>query len=87
MIKLPENVPSKYLFVLLAAERAKQLQMGAVPMVKTNHVKPTYRALDELMAEVVPFELTEREGGPEAGYQEEGAAGLPAVDTDSGDTQ
>jgi DNA-directed RNA polymerase omega subunit len=60
MIKLPNNVPSKYLFVLLAAERAKQLQQGAVPMVKTNHVKPTYRAIDELMEETVGFVIIDR---------------------------
>ncbi|MBP7867154.1 MAG: DNA-directed RNA polymerase subunit omega [Acidobacteria bacterium] len=60
MFKLPENVPSKYLFVLLAAERAKQLQRGCVPMVKTGHVKPTYRAVDELMDQKVEFMLTEK---------------------------
>ncbi len=60
MIKLPPNVPSKYLFVLLAAERAKQLQRGCVPLVKTQHVKPTYRAVDELMAEKIEFAITEK---------------------------
>ena len=60
MIKLPNNVPSKYLFVLLAAERAKQLQQGAVPMVRTGHVKPTYRAIDELMEETVEFMIIDR---------------------------
>jgi DNA-directed RNA polymerase omega subunit len=60
MIKLPSNVPSKYLFVLLAAERAKQLQQGSVPLVKTSHVKPTYRAIDELMGEQVEFVIIDR---------------------------
>lgn len=61
MIKLPPNVPSKYLFVLLAAERAKQLQVGGVPLVKTSHVKPTYRAIDELMHGKLDFIITDRE--------------------------
>ncbi|MBN2431380.1 MAG: DNA-directed RNA polymerase subunit omega [Acidobacteria bacterium] len=61
MLKLPNNVSSKYLFVLLAAERAKQLQQGAVPLVSTAHAKPTYRAMDELHAEKVPFLLTEKD--------------------------
>lgn len=60
MFKLPDNVPSKYLFVLLAAERAKQLQRGCVPLVKPIHVKPTYRAVDELMDQKVEFMLTEK---------------------------
>lgn len=61
MIELPNNIESKYQFVLLAAERAKQLQQGAVPLAETTHVKPTYRAIDELMAESVEFVKVERE--------------------------
>ena len=61
MIKLPSNISSKYFFVLLAAERAKQLQQGAVPLIETNRVKATYRAMEELMAEKVEFVLTEKE--------------------------
>lgn len=65
MIKLPSNIPSKYFFVLLAAERAKQLQIGAAPLVATTHVKPTYRAMDELMAEVIEFTFTPTEEAQE----------------------
>ena len=60
MLKLPSNVPSKYLFVLLAAERAKQLQLGAVPLVKTSRVKPTYKAIDELMQEKLSFVILDK---------------------------
>lgn len=67
MYKLPPSVPSKYQFVLIAAERAKQLQQGAAPLVKTSHVKPTYRAIDELMHEKLEFEIMER---PEPEYAE-----------------
>lgn len=55
MFKLPEKVPSKYLFVLLAAERAKQLQQGAAPRMKTHCTKPTYRAIDEIMQDQLEF--------------------------------
>lgn len=60
MLQLPPNVPSKYLFVLLVAERAKQLQMGAAPLVRTSRVKPTYRAIDELMHERLDFIITDK---------------------------
>jgi len=55
MFKLPEKVPSKYLFVLLAAERAKQLQQGAAPRMRTAFTKPTYRAIDEIMQDQLEF--------------------------------
>lgn len=67
MYKLPPSVPSKYQFVLIAAERAKQLQQGGAPLVKTSHVKPTYRAIDELMHEKLEFEIRE---SPEPKYAE-----------------
>ncbi len=60
MLKMPENIPSKYLFVLLVAERAKQLQLGAAPLVKTSHVKPTYRAMDELMNGKLEFVILDK---------------------------
>jgi DNA-directed RNA polymerase omega subunit len=64
---MPPNVPSKYQFVLIAAERAKQLQQGAAPLVRTSHVKPTYRAIDELMELKLEFEVMDK---PEPEYAE-----------------
>ena len=76
MFKLPSNVPSKYLFVLIAAERAKQLQQGAAPLVKTNHVKPTYRAIDELMNHKLEFVIFDKDQPEEekAGQESETAS-------------
>lgn len=34
MYKIPENLDSKYRFVMLAALRAEQLQAGAIPRVE-----------------------------------------------------
>ena len=48
MYKLPENVKSKYAFVTLAAKRAEQLQMGAVPRVETVSSKVTIIAQEEV---------------------------------------
>jgi len=48
MFKLPENVRSKYEFVTLAAKRAEQLQMGAVPRVDTVSGKVTVIAQQEV---------------------------------------
>lgn len=40
--------PSRYVLVLLAAKRAKQLKEGATPLVKTNSTHPLTIALEEI---------------------------------------
>ena len=84
MISLPSNIPSKYLFVLLAAERAKQLQQGAVPQVETQKLKPTYRAMDELRAEKIDFVITERR--PDAEPEVKSAAAAEASEQETAET-
>ena len=63
MYKLPENIKSKYTFVTLAAKRAEQLQMGAVPRVDTLSRKVTIIAQEEvaegLVTAVDPDQETE----------------------------
>ena len=38
---LPKDVDSKFRFITVAAQRAKQLQAGAKPRVETRSRKPT----------------------------------------------
>ncbi len=58
MQKIPEDIGSKYRFIIIAAERAKQLQNNAKPKVKTKSTKPAYIAMRELEQGMVSFEIT-----------------------------
>ena len=60
----PKDVPdidSKYRLILLAAQRAKQIQRGARPRVDLDprKIKPTTIALQEFEEKKVLFEVTE----------------------------
>lgn len=62
----PKDIPdidSKYRLILLAAQRAKQIQRGASPRVEMDprKVKPTTIALEEFDEDKVNFRFTERE--------------------------
>lgn len=57
MQKIPESIGSKYRFIILAAERAKQLQNNAKPKIKTKSTKPAYIAMKELEADLLSFEM------------------------------
>jgi DNA-directed RNA polymerase subunit omega len=57
MQKIPERIGSKYRFIIIAAERAKQLQNNAKPKIKTRSTKPAYIAMKELEADLVSFEM------------------------------
>ena len=64
----PKDIPdidSKYRLILLAAQRAKQIQRGATPRVDLDPrtVKPTTIALEEFEEDKVNFRFTEREKG------------------------
>ena len=48
MFKIPESVKNKYEFVTLAAKRAEQLQMGAVPRCDSPSDKVTVIAQEEV---------------------------------------
>jgi DNA-directed RNA polymerase subunit omega len=56
---LPQNVESKFRFILVAAKRARQLQAGARSMVQSQSKKPTRVAQQEVDAGLVPIELME----------------------------
>ena len=57
MQKIPESIGSKYRFIILAAERAKQLQNNAKPKIKTRSTKPAFIAMKELEQDLIAFEI------------------------------
>jgi DNA-directed RNA polymerase subunit omega len=57
MQKIPESIGSKYRFIIVAAERAKQLQNNAKPKIKTRSTKPAFIAMRELELDLVAFEI------------------------------
>jgi DNA-directed RNA polymerase omega subunit len=65
---LPKNVDSKFRFITVAAQRAKQLQAGAKPRVETRSRKPTRVAVEEALAETISWEILDKVPG-EAGTE------------------
>ncbi|HXH85158.1 MAG TPA: DNA-directed RNA polymerase subunit omega [Candidatus Tectomicrobia bacterium] len=57
------NVSNRYLLVVLAAKRARQLNRGAPTRVESRHKKPTSVALEEIAAAKVEYRLKD-EGEP-----------------------
>ncbi|HUL75952.1 MAG TPA: DNA-directed RNA polymerase subunit omega [Vicinamibacteria bacterium] len=56
---LPKNIDSKFRFITVASQRAKQLQAGAKPRVDTRSRKPTRIAVEETLAETISWEVRE----------------------------
>ncbi len=65
IIKIPDEFDSKFRFILVAAERAKQLQNGAPPKTSVKSRKASYIAIREVEQQLVPFEILEIEGADE----------------------
>lgn len=63
---LPKDVDSKFRFITVAAQRAKQLQNGAKPRVESRSRKATRIAMEEVLAEAVSWELREDAKTPAA---------------------
>ena len=61
--KVIPEIDSKYRLILLAAQRSKQLQKGAVPRVNADprRIKSTRIALEEFRQKKVNFEILEEE--------------------------
>jgi DNA-directed RNA polymerase omega subunit len=59
---LPKDIDSKFRFITVAAQRAKQLQAGAKPRIDIRSRKATRIAMHEVVAGAVSWEF----GGPEA---------------------
>jgi DNA-directed RNA polymerase subunit omega len=56
-MELPQNLDSKFRFILVAARRARQLQAGAKPLVQTPSKRMTRIAQQEVGAGLVPIEF------------------------------
>jgi DNA-directed RNA polymerase subunit omega len=71
---LPKDIDSKFRFITVAAQRAKQLQGGAKPRVETRSRKPTRIAVEEAAAGTISWEVRDElpapEGDAEAGTGE-----------------
>jgi DNA-directed RNA polymerase subunit omega len=57
---MPKDVDSKFRFITVAAQRAKQLQNGAKPRVESRTRKPTRVAMQEVLAGAVSWEIKEQ---------------------------
>ena len=62
MITIPDNIDSKYRFVILSALRARQIQSGSAPVLKEQRHKATQLAQKEILQGLVKFRIPERDG-------------------------
>jgi DNA-directed RNA polymerase subunit omega len=61
MQRIPESIGSKFRYIIIAAERAKQLQNNAKPKIKTKSTKPAHVAMQEVAQGMIPFEIQKQE--------------------------
>jgi DNA-directed RNA polymerase subunit omega len=61
LILLHESVDSKFRFITVAAQRAKQLQAGAKPRVEAKSRKPTRVAMAEVVAGAISWEVRDED--------------------------
>jgi DNA-directed RNA polymerase omega subunit len=54
---MPRDVDSKFRFITVAAQRAKQLQNGAKPRVECKSRKPTRVAMQEVLQNTVSWDV------------------------------
>lgn len=74
MIEIPDNVDSKYRFVILSALRARQIQSGSQPLIKEPSHKATQLARKELQQNLVKFRIpdaSEKKKNSQEASQEE----------------
>jgi DNA-directed RNA polymerase subunit omega len=58
-MELPNNIDSKFRYILICAKRARQLQTGVRPLVQTQTKRATKIAQLEVSAGLIPFEIVE----------------------------
>jgi len=61
---LPKDVDSKFRFITVASQRAKQLQNGAKPRVDTRSRKSTRVAIEETLANAISWEVKDDKAPP-----------------------
>jgi DNA-directed RNA polymerase omega subunit len=71
LIIIPDNIDSKYRFVILSALRARQIQGGSMPLLKEPRHKATQIAQKEILQGLVKFHIPEKEGTPKEEEPEE----------------
>ena len=71
MITIPDNIDSKYRFVILSALRARQIQGGSAPLMKEPRHKATQIAQKEILQGLVKFRIPDKNGNQEEIEQEE----------------
>lgn len=59
IIKVPPEFDSKFRFILVAAERAKQIQNGAPPKIDVKSAKPAFIAIREVEQNLISYEILE----------------------------
>jgi DNA-directed RNA polymerase omega subunit len=57
LLTIPDNIDSKYRFVILSALRARQIQGGSLPMVEDHGRKSTIVAQQEVVEGLVEFTI------------------------------
>ncbi len=57
-----EQIGNRYLLVVLAAKRSRQLNRGAAPMVESKRKKCTGVALEEIAAGKISYRLKDESG-------------------------
>ncbi len=60
-VRIPEHFDSKFRFILVAAERAKHIQHGAPPRIKSQSRKPASIAVQEVEEGLVPYVILKEE--------------------------
>jgi DNA-directed RNA polymerase omega subunit len=71
LINIPDNIDSKYRFVILSALRARQIQGGSAPMLKEPRHKATQVAQKEILGGLVKFRIPDRNGNEQEEEREE----------------
>lgn len=71
MITIPDNIDSKYRFVILSALRARQIQAGSMPMIKEPRHKATQVAQKEILNGLVKFRIPDKDADNEEKEQAE----------------
>jgi DNA-directed RNA polymerase omega subunit len=62
LISIPDNIDSKYRFVILSALRARQIQGGSPQVLKESRHKATQVAQKEILQGLVKFRIPGRDG-------------------------
>jgi len=64
LIQIPDNIDSKYRFVILSALRARQIQGGSRPLIKEPSHKATQIAQREILQGLVQFNIPDNPNKP-----------------------